>query len=45
MEAARVPVVLNAFEGAGHGLWPEHRDHIVSQSKYFLYYTLDLDEP
>lgn len=45
MQAARVPVLLNAIEGAGHGLWSEHRDYIESQSSYFLYYTLDLDEP
>jgi dienelactone hydrolase len=45
MEAARVPVLFNAIQGAGHGLWPDHRDFIISQSKYFLYYTLDLDEP
>jgi acetyl esterase/lipase len=40
MVAAGMLAGLNAIEGAGHGLWPEHRTLIETQSKYFLYYML-----
>jgi predicted esterase len=39
---AGVPYVFNAIKDAGHGLWGEHSEFITTQSKYFLYYTLDL---
>jgi acetyl esterase/lipase len=42
MKAAGVPVIFNAIKGAGHALWADHRDFIITQSKYFLYYMLDL---
>jgi para-nitrobenzyl esterase len=42
MGAAHVPVLFNAIEGAGHGLWPTNRTLIENQSKYFLYHALDL---
>jgi acetyl esterase/lipase len=42
MRAAGVPVILNAIQGAGHDLWTNHRNFITTQSKYFLYYMMDL---
>ena len=39
----RIPVVLEAFEGAGHGLAQAgYGDVIHEQADYFLYYMLDL---
>ena len=32
-----VPAFFEPFEGAGHGLLPEHRDTIFEQTDYFLY--------
>ena len=32
-----VPAFFEPFEGAGHGLLPEHRDAIFEQTDYFLY--------
>jgi acetyl esterase/lipase len=38
-----IPVVLESFEGAGHGLVQAgYRDVIFEQSSYFLYHFLDL---
>jgi len=42
MRAAGVTAVFNAINGAGHVLWPQHKTFITTQSKYFLYYMLDL---
>jgi dienelactone hydrolase len=42
MYNARIPVFLETFEGAGHGLTPEYRDVIFEQSDYFLYAFLGL---
>ena len=43
MYNARIPVFLEPFEGAGHGLVGEgYRDEIFEQSDYFLYAFLDL---
>jgi dienelactone hydrolase len=40
-----VPVFLEVFEGAGHGLTREgYRDVIFEQSSYFLYAFLDLED-
>jgi hypothetical protein len=33
---------LTTYQGAGHGLYRDHRDDIVAKSAAFLYEHLDL---
>lgn len=42
MHDAGIFTTFHAIQGAGHGLWPAHRTLIEEQSRYFLYYMLDL---
>ena len=42
LRAARVFTTLHSFEGAGHCVPAESRSFILDQSKYFLYYLMDL---
>ena len=42
MANSGVIVGIRPFDGAGHGLFGEHRDEIHEQADYFLYFMLDL---
>jgi acetyl esterase/lipase len=41
-EAARLPVYLTTFDGAGHVPYVQHRTTILDHTTNFLYWTLDL---
>jgi acetyl esterase/lipase len=43
LRADGVPAILHVFDGAGHcPPWDRYRTFTVDQSKYFLYYLMDL---
>jgi acetyl esterase/lipase len=42
MAKAGLVVGIHPFDGAGHGLFTEHRAEIHEQASYFLYFMLDL---
>jgi len=44
MEIARVPVIFRTLEGAGHVPWGQYQDLFETQSDYFFYQFLRLDQ-